>query len=129
MPALWHLPALSALTVLRKDIKVKPLGLVYRGIFGVVTIGCLLWYYSASLMVALAIFSTFVVITLATFILGYALLMLGKAVSQKLDSVWRLAFANLWRRRAQSLLQVLGFSGAISLLICLLYTSPSPRDS
>lgn len=128
MPALWHLPALSALSVLRKDVKVKPLGLAYRGIIGVVTIGCLLWYYSASLMVALAIFSAFVVITLATFILGYALLLLGKAVSQKFGSVWRLAFANLWRRRAQSLLQVLGFSGAISLLMVMMTIRTSLID-
>mgnify|MGYP001185434938 CR=1 FL=1 len=128
MPSLWHLPALSALTVLRKDVKVKLLGLAYRGIIGVITIGCLLWYYSASLMVALAIFSAFVVITLATFIFGYSLLSLGKSVSENFGSVWRLAFANLWRRRAQSLLQVMGFSGAISLLMVMTIVRTSLID-
>ncbi len=128
MPALWHLPTLSALTVLRKDVKVKPVGLAYRGIIGVITIGFLLFYYSASLMVAVAIFSAFVVITLATFIFGYSLLSFGKSASQNFGSVWRLAFANLWRRRAQSLLQVMGFSGAVSLLMVMTIVRTSLID-
>jgi len=100
LPALWHLPAQSPMAVLRQDIVAKPVSLVARLSIGVVTI--------VLLMLALLV---------AAF--GYALLRLAKTYGANLGSLWRLALSNLWRRRLHSLIQMIGFSGAMTLLMIM----------
>ena len=128
LPALWHLPAQSPLAVLRQDIQVAPVSSAIRGAFGIAAVAGLLLWYSNSLYLSLAILAGFVLTALATVIIGLAMLRLGKDYGQRLGSIWRLALNNLWRRRSQSLIQMVGFSGAIALLMIMVVVRTSLID-
>jgi putative ABC transport system permease protein len=128
VPALWHLPAQSPLAVLRQDIQVKPVNAAVRGIFGIVAVAGLLLWYSNSLMLSLAILAGFAITALATVIIGLMMLRLAKNYGQRLGSIWRLALNNLWRRKSQSLIQMVGFSGAIALLMIMVVVRTSLVD-
>jgi putative ABC transport system permease protein len=128
LPALWHLPAQSPLAVLRQDIQVKPVNAAVRGIFGIVAVAGLLLWYSNSLMLSLAILAGFAITALATVIIGLMMLRLAKNYGQRLGSIWRLALNNLWRRKSQSLIQMVGFSGAIALLMIMVVVRTSLVD-
>lgn len=119
LPAIWHLPDLSAMSVLRQDIPVKTMSTALRCVLGVLTSGLLLFWYSRSLIISIAMIAAFAAIAVAAMGVGLSLLWLGKLMAQYLGSIWRLALANLWRRRLQSLIQVLGFAGAIALLMIM----------
>ena len=128
VPALWHLPAQSPLAVLRQDIQVKPVNAAVRGTFGIVAVAGLLLWYSNSLMLSLAILAGFAITALATVIIGLMMLRLAKNYGQRLGSIWRLALNNLWRRKSQSLIQMVGFSGAIALLMIMVVVRTSLVD-
>ena len=128
LPALWHLPAQSPLAVLRQDVQVKPVSAAVRGLFGIgAVVGLLLWY-SNSLYLSLAILAGFALTAAATLVIGLAMLRLGKNYGQRLGSIWRLALNNLWRRKSQSLIQMVGFSGAIALLMIMVVVRTSLID-
>ena len=128
LPALWHLPAQSPLAVLRQDVQVKPVSAVVRGLFGIGAVAGLLLWYSNSLYLSLAILAGFALTAAATLVIGLAMLRLGKNYGQRLGSIWRLAFNNLWRRKSQSLIQMVGFSGAIALLMIMVVVRTSLVD-
>ena len=128
LPALWHLPAQPPLAVLRQDIQVAPVSSAIRGAFGIAAVAGLLLWYSNSVYLSLAILAGFALTALATVIIGLAMLRLGKNYGQRLGSIWRLALNNLWRRRSQSLIQMVGFSGAIALLMIMVVVRTSLID-
>ena len=128
LPALWHLPSQSPLAVLRQDIIVKPLGAAVRIILGVLAIAGLLFWYSNNIYLTLAILVGFGATALASVIAGLSLLRVAMNYGQRMGSVWRLALANLWRRRSQSLIQMVGFSGAIALLMIMVVVRTSLID-
>ena len=128
LPALWHLPAQSPLAVLRQDIQVAPVSSVVRGLFGVSAVAGLLFWYSNSFFLSLAILAGFALTAAATLVMGLLLLRLGKTYGQKLGSIWRLASSNLWRRKSQSIVQMVGFSGAIALLMIMTVVRTSLID-
>ena len=119
LPALWHLPAQSPLAVLRQDVQVAPVSALVRGLFGLAAVAGLLFWYSNSFYLSLAILAGFALTAAATVVVGLMLLRVGKTYGQKLGSVWRLASSNLWRRKSQSIIQMVGFSGAIALLMIM----------
>ena len=128
LPALWHLPAQSPLAVLRQDVQVKPVSSAVRGLFGVAAVAGLLFWYSNNIYLSLAILAGFAVTALATIVIGLMLLRVAKTYGQKLGSIWRLASSNLWRRRSQSIIQMIGFSGAIALLMIMTVVRTSLID-
>jgi len=128
LPALWHLPAQSPLAVLRQDVPVKPVSSVVRVLLGVAAVASLLFWYSNNLILSLAILGGFGVTALATVVIGLVMLRVGKNYGQKLGSIWRLASSNLWRRKSQSIIQMVGFSGAIALLMIMAVVRTSLID-
>ena len=128
LPALWHLPTQSPLAVLRQDVQVKPVSSLVRGLLGVAAVASLLLWYSNNLYLSLAILAGFAITALATIVIGLALLRSGKTYGQKMGSIWRLAASNLWRRKSQSIIQMVGFSGAIALLMIMAVVRTSLID-
>jgi putative ABC transport system permease protein len=99
-----------------------------RGLLGVAAVASLLLWYSNNLYLSLAILAGFAITALATIVIGLALLRSGKTYGQKMGSIWRLAASNLWRRKSQSIIQMVGFSGAIALLMIMAVVRTSLID-
>ncbi len=128
LPALWHLPAQSPMAVLRQDVVAKPTSLLARLSIGVIAIVLLMLWYSGSVVLTLSLLAGFVLLALFAAGFGYALLRFAKQYGANLGSAWRLALANLWRRRLHSLIQMIGFSGAMALLMIMALTRTSLLD-
>ena len=119
LPAIWHLPAQSPLAVIRQDVSGSAVSALARSLVGVVAVVALLFWYSGNISLSLAILLGFAATAAASLSVGYLLLRLGKSYGHWVGSIWRLALSNLWRRRGQSLVQMVGFSGAITLLLIM----------
>jgi putative ABC transport system permease protein len=128
LPALWHLPTQSPLAVLRRDSQAKSLNSLIRGSCGVLTVAVLLFWYSGNFYVSMAILIGFAITAAASIFVGLLLLRLGKTYGHWMGSIWRLALSNLWRRKKPSLVQMVGFSGAIALLMIMLVVRTSLVD-
>ena len=128
LPALWHLPLQSPLAVLRRESLAKPINNLVRGFLAVLTVALLLIWYSGNFYVSLAILLGFALSALASIAVGLALLRLGKTYGHWIGSIWRLALSNLWRRKRSSLIQMVGFSGAIALLMIMVVVRTSLID-
>ena len=117
LPALWHLPTIAPLKVLRRDL---PDSLVSQGrrlIIGIAALLGLTYWYSGSLVMSLmflgALFALFAVCALIAF---QSLRLVQKYGSWR-GSYVRLGLANLWRRRSQTMVQLVGFSVTLMLLL------------
>jgi putative ABC transport system permease protein len=128
LPALWHLPTQSPLAVLRRDSQAQSLSSLMRGSLGVLTVAVLLYWYSGNLYMSMAIMLGFAITAGASIGVGLVLLRLGKSYGHWMGSIWRLALSNLWRRKKPSLIQMVGFSGAIALLMIMLVVRTSLVD-
>lgn len=117
LPALWHLPAIAPLKVLRRDL---PTSLVSQGKrlwVGITALFLLTVWYSGSFITAVlflgALFALFGVCAL----IALQFLRLVKGFGAWQGSYVRLGLANLWRRRAQTLVQLVGFATTLMLLL------------
>lgn len=128
LPALWHLPAQSPMAVLRQDIVTKPVRLVARLSIGVVTIVLLMLWYSGSVVLTFSLLAGFVLLALLVAVFGYVLLRAAKNYGAQLGCLWRLALSNLWRRRLHSVIQMIGFAGAMTLLMIMALVRTSLLD-
>lgn len=117
LPALWHLPTIAPLRVLRRDLPDSLLGQGRRLAIGVVSLLALTYWYSESLITSLlflgALFALFAVCALV----ALQFLKLVQRFGSWRGSFVRLGLANLWRRRGQTLVQLVGFSTTLMLLL------------
>lgn len=117
LPALWHLPSIAPLKVLRRDLPDSLVGQGRRLIIGISALLVLTVWYSGSFIVSLlfllAVFSLFAICALVAF----QLLKLVQNLGSWRGSYVRLGLANLWRRRNQTLVQLVGFSTTLMLLL------------
>jgi len=119
LPALWHLPTLSPMAVLRRDVPVRPVGVLRRVLLGIAVLVIMLLWYSQSPPMVLAVLGGLAVTALAVMGPGWLLLRGAHRLGARVGSVWRLALGNLWRRRVQSLVLLAGFAGAMAILMTL----------
>jgi len=117
LPALWHLPTIAPLKVLRRDL---PDSLVSQGkrlVIGIAALmGLTLWYSQSVVMSLLflgALFALFAVCALV----AMQILKLVRRFGHWRGSYVRLGLANLWRRRGQTMIQLVGFSTTLMLLL------------
>ena len=117
LPALWHLPAIAPLRVLRRDLPESLMGQGRRLAIGVIALLLLTYWYSESLLTSLlflgALFALFGICAL----IALQFLKLVQSLGSWRGSFIRLGLANLWRRRGQTLVQLVGFSTTLMLLL------------
>lgn len=128
LPALWHLPTLSPLILLRGNVSIKPLNVSRRFILGVLVVALILFWYSQSAVVAVAVLAGLIAIALVIMGPGWLLLWLFRQLGSRSTSLWRLALANLWRRRVQSLILLSGLTTAMAILMTLVMVRTSLLD-
>lgn len=120
LPAMWHLPAIAPLRVLRRDIETDALSTGARFMIGLVLIVIILLWYSGSLVMTFAFFIGAAIITLVLGSVALALMSVFKVWAKRAGSVWRLSVGNLWRRKWQSIVQMIAFSLTIMLLLVMI---------
>nr|ACY24790.1 ABC efflux transporter permease [uncultured organism] len=119
LPALWYLPTVPPLKILRRELAVNMPQVWMQAALALFAVLTLVILFSRDLELALSISGALLAVILVTIIVAYGLLALSKKMVLHLGGFWRLAFANLQRQRGQSLVQILVFSIAIMLLFTL----------
>ncbi len=119
LPALWHLPTIPPLKILRRELAVNMPQIWLQALLALLAVLVLVILFSRDIELALSISGALLAVILITIAAAYGLLLLSKKMVLRLGGFWRLAFANLQRQRGQSLVQILVFSIAIMLLFTL----------
>lgn len=117
VPAFWHLPAVSPLAVLRKDIKQSYLGNSTRILIGLLTLIALSYWYSKSLMMTAVFIGGLILLVLVCSLIALVFIRGFNSFGNWRGSYVRLGLANLWRQRGLTLLQLIGFSITLMLLL------------
>ncbi len=117
LPALWHLPTIAPLKVLRRDLPTSLVSQGKRTWVGILALFILTAWYSGSVVTAtlflVALFTLFGVCAL----IALQFLKLVNGFGAWRGSYLRLGLANLWRRRGQTMVQLVGFATTLMLLL------------
>lgn len=119
LPALWFLPGVPPLKILRRELAVNMPQVWMQALVALAAVLLLVVLFSRDLQLALSISAALLTVIIISVVCAYGLLSLSKRWGINLGGYWRLAFANLIRRRGQSLVLILVFAVAIMLLFTL----------
>ncbi len=129
LPSLWHLPNISPMRVLRRDLDTRPLSGVRRALWGAATLILLLSFYAADLELVSGFLAGLAAVVLLLGLFAYLFLYrLGSRYGHWYGSYWRLAMANLLRRPNQTSLQLIAFSFGLMLLLVMVMMRTSLLD-
>ena len=119
LPAIWQLPRVPPLKILRREMNVDAVQLWQQGALALFAVLGLVMLFSRDVQLALSISGALIAVIAVSFVAAFALLSMSKQLALRLGGIWRLAFANLQRRRGQSLVQIMVFAIAIMLLFTM----------
>jgi putative ABC transport system permease protein len=119
LPPLWHLPKVSPLKILRRELAVATVSLWMKALLGIAAIIGLIWFYSGDAFITLSIVGGFTAVMLLGVLLASVMLRYSHQVGSKAGSYWRLALSNMERYRVQTITQILVFACALMLLMVL----------
>ncbi|WP_052481183.1 ABC transporter permease [Gilvimarinus agarilyticus] len=128
LPALWFLPTVPPVKVLRAELAVKTSAVVWQVVAASVVLLILVAVFSRNLQLALTVIAALTVVAVLAVGLAYGLLAVGRKLGAQAGSYWRLAWASIQRRRAASVLQVVVFATAMMLLLTLTVVRTSLID-
>jgi putative ABC transport system permease protein len=119
LPALWFLPKIPPLKILRRELTVTVPQLGFQVGFALFAVILLILLFSRDLKIAFVFSSALLVVLTIALVMAWMLLGLSKKILLSVGGVWRLGLASMQRRKAQTLLQIMVFSLAIMLLLTL----------
>lgn len=119
LPALWFLPSIPPLKILRRELSVSRPQLWIQGIFAILAVVALIALFSRNLKLAMIVTGALLVVLVITLIVAYLLLKLTKRWVANAGGAWRLAFASLQKNSSQSVMQILVFAIAMMLLLTI----------
>lgn len=128
LPALWFLPYVPPMKILRRELVVSSLQLWLQVALAFFAVLLLVLLFSQDLALALSVIGALTGVFAITGLLALLLLRLSRRLAGGAGSVWRLAVANLQRRREQTLVQIVVFATAIMLLLALTIIRTSLLD-
>ncbi|MGH1542609.1 MAG: ABC transporter permease [Arenicella sp.] len=120
LPALWHLPTIAPLKVLRRDLPTDIVSQGRRISIGVLALLVLTIWYSGSIVISVLFLAAIFFLFGVSALIAFQVLKYAQGLGQWRGSYVRLGLANLWRRRGQSLVQLVGFSTTLLLLLIVL---------
>lgn len=127
-PSLWFLPQVPPLKILRRELAVSSVQLWLQSAFAFFAVLLLILLFSQDMKLALSVMLAMAGVLVVAASLALLLLHLSRRFATNAGSVWRLAVANLQRRREQTLVQVVVFAVAIMLLLTLTVVRTSLID-
>ena len=119
LPPLWHLPKVSPLKVLRRELVTNPVSTWVKSVLGFGAIVLLIWFYSGDVRITASVVAGFGAIMLVGVVFALLMLRYSHRIGSRAGSYWRLAFSNLERYKVQSITQILVFACALMLLMVL----------
>lgn len=128
LPSLWFLPTVPPLKILRRELGVNSLHPGSQVALAFFAVLLLIILFSQDIALALSVIAALAGVLIITAVLALGLLTLSKHIATNTGSVWRLALANLQRRREQTLVQIVVFATAIMLLLTLTIVRTSLID-
>jgi putative ABC transport system permease protein len=128
LPALWFLPAVSPLKILRRELTVKATQVWIQTLLALTAIVSLIAVFSRDLLLTLIISGGLICMILVSMLIAWALLSISRLLAARLKGYWRLAFANIYRRKAQNMMQIIVFGVAIMSLLILTIIRSSIMD-
>jgi putative ABC transport system permease protein len=128
LPALWFLPYVPPMKILRRELVVSGLQLWLQVALAFLAVLLLVLLFSQDMRLALSVIGALTGVFAVTGLLALGLLRLSRRLAGGAGSVWRLALANLQRRREQTLVQIVVFATAIMLLLTLTIVRTSLLD-
>lgn len=128
LPSLWFLPSVSPLKILRRELAINSIHLWLQVTMAFCAILLLIVLFSQDLLLAASVIVALSCVLLLTAGLAWCLLYLSQRFAGNAGSVWRLAVANLQRRKEQTLVQIVVFAIAIMLLLALTIVRTSLID-
>ncbi|MEE9492313.1 MAG: FtsX-like permease family protein [Gammaproteobacteria bacterium] len=119
LPPVMRLKNVPPLRVLRRDLLPMPgnAWMVYG--FAIGTVFFLIWRYTDDIKLVLSAMLGAVVMALALFIVGFALLAVTRSLQSHMGVAWRFGLNNLWRRRQLSLSQISAFGLAFMAMLVI----------
>lgn len=128
LPSLWFLPGVPPLKILRRELGVNAIHLWIQIALAFLAVLLLIVLFSQDLALAVSVIGALSGVLVITAGLALGLLKLSRHIATNSGSVWRLALANLQRRREQTLVQIVVFATAIMLLLTLTIVRTSLID-
>lgn len=119
LPSLWFLPAVPPLKILRRELSVNYAQVWIQVLLAIFALLVLILLFSQDYKLALSVIGALLAVLAISVVLALALLRLSRRLAGSAGSIWRLALANLQRRRGQSVVQIVVFAIAIMLLLTL----------
>ncbi|WP_298445641.1 FtsX-like permease family protein [uncultured Ferrimonas sp.] len=115
-----RLLSVPPMRVLRKDI--GPIGLAgwLNGLASILALAALAWIYSGSFTLTWVLLVAIGVLALVLGLIGFAMLAWGRQLGVRTGSSLQLALAGLRRRASENIIQLVGFSVALMLLLTVL---------
>ncbi|MBL4583355.1 MAG: FtsX-like permease family protein [Pseudomonadales bacterium] len=118
-PPLIDLKSVSPLRVIRRELEPPGAAALMIYGFGIVGTFCLMWWYSANLMLAASLMVGSLGAIGIMMVVINAILGITRATGMQAGSQWKLAMAAIQRRKSSSTLQIMTFSLAIMLLLVI----------
>nr|WP_315475867.1 FtsX-like permease family protein [uncultured Undibacterium sp.] len=128
LPALWLLPAVSPLKILRRELTVKATQVWIQALLALTAIVALIAVFSQDLLLTSIISGGLLSMILVSMLIAWLLLTLSRLLAARMQGYWRLAFANIYRRKAQNMMQIIVFGVAIMSLLILTIIRSSIMD-
>ncbi|MFZ6800636.1 ABC transporter permease [Undibacterium sp. Di24W] len=128
LPALWFLPAVSPLKILRRELAVKATQVWIQALLALTAIVSLIAVFSRDALLTLIIGGGLICMILVSMLIAWVLLAISRLLASRLQGYWRLAFANIYRRKAQNMMQIIVFGVAIMSLLILTIIRSSIMD-
>lgn len=119
LPALWFLPKVSPLKILRREMTVKATQVWLQALLALIAIVTLIAVFSADLLLTVIFSVGLIGMILVSMLIAWLLLSVSRLLASRLQGHWRLAFANIYRRKAQNIMQIMVFGVAIMSLLIL----------
>lgn len=119
LPALWFLPGVPPLKILRRELAVNLPQVWVQAILALAAVLMLIIFFSGDLILAMIVAGGLMVVVIFSIAMALLLLRTSKYLSARLGGYWRLAFSGLQRRYWQSLMQIVVFSIAIMALLTM----------
>lgn len=119
LPSLWFLPTVPPLKILRRELLVNTAQVWVQILLAMFALLVLILLFSRDIKLALSVIGALLVVLSISVGLALGLLNISRRLAASAGSIWRLALANLQRRKSHSVMQIVVFAIAIMLLLTM----------